>query len=150
MFLRNNSGSCNGPSLPFAYATCCYKAISSQLTIEFRLLQEVSGWYIDDVSMTQGSGELIINGGFESNLTGWTIITTNALISPLTFFSIGGCKSGSACLISQSTITHSPDYVKQIVNVIPGQNVNISFWWSDDGGTGGSSDLCEATVTLTP
>ena len=78
---------------------------SSQLTIEFRLLQEVSGWYLDDVSMTQGSGELIINGGSESNLTGWTIITTNALISALMYFSMGGCRSGSACLNSQSSIT---------------------------------------------
>jgi hypothetical protein len=100
--------------------------------------------------MSQGNGELIVNGGFESNLTGWTINSSNPLISPSIYVSIGGCRSGTACLYSESTVTHSPDYIKQTVSVTQGQNVNISFWWLDDGGTGGSSDRYEAMVILTP
>ncbi len=37
--------------------------------IEFILREDISNWYIDNVSIKQDNGELLINGGFESNLT---------------------------------------------------------------------------------
>lgn len=110
----------------------------------------MSNWYIDDVSLKQGSGELLINGGFELNLAGWTVSSgiANLSTTPLAINSPGSAHTGSAYLYSDAK--YASDHIRQTVNVIQGQNVNISFWWLDDGGTPGPSELCEAVVTLTP
>ncbi|CAF2670891.1 unnamed protein product [Rotaria sp. Silwood2] len=149
LFSWNRTNNCTKSSSSYVYYTCCYQAVSTQLTIRFKLQEEVTHWYIDDVSMIQGNGELIINGGFESNLTGWTIIrSTNLSVTSYADIAPGAAHSGSAYLYSAAIST--PDYIKQTVNVIQGQNVNISFWWFDEGGVGGSFDICEGTVTLIP
>ncbi len=60
----------------------------------------------------------------------------------------GGAHSGSAYLYSEAK--YASDHVQQTVNVTQGQNVNISFFWLDEGGVPGPTEQCEATVTLTP
>ncbi len=42
------------------------------------------------------------------------------------------------------------DYIKQTVNVIQGQNVNISFGWLDEGVVSDGLEICEVTIILTP
>jgi len=150
MFTWDRSNNCTKPAASYIYYSCCYQAISNQLTIEFLLREDVSNWFIDDVSITQGNGELVINGGFESNLTGWTAISSagNLAITPLSVQSIGSAHAGSSYLYSEAKTTF--DRVKQTVNVTQGQNVNISFWWLDEGGVPGPTEICEASVTLTP
>ncbi|CAF1240317.1 unnamed protein product [Rotaria sp. Silwood1] len=145
----SRTNNCSKSSSSYEHYTCCYQAVSTQLTIRFKLQEQVNHWHIDDVSMTQGNGELIINGGFESNLTGWTVIpSTNLSVTSYAFIAPGAAHSGLAYLYSEAT--SSPDYIKQTVSVVQGQNVNISFWWFDEGGVSGPSDICEGTVTLIP
>ena len=110
----------------------------------------MSNWYFDDVSIRQGNSELLINGGFESNFTGWTVSSSisNLSITPLAMTSPGSAHTGSVYLYSEAK--YASDHIKQTVSVSQGQDVNISFWWLDDGGTPGASELCEAVVTLTP
>ncbi|UJR28888.1 hypothetical protein I4U23_010108 [Adineta vaga] len=145
----NKTGICTPSAPSYRYLSCCYRAISSQLTIEFQLIEEVGQWHIDDISMTQGNAELVINGGFESNFTGWTVISSgNLSITPLAYSFPGGAHSGSAYLYSIAASTS--DYIKQTVNVIQNQDVNVSFWWYDEGGVAAPTEKCEGYVILTP
>ena len=150
MFVWNRTNNCVPPSASYLYYTCCYRATSTQLTIEFFLRDDISNWLVDDVSISQGSGELLINGGFESNLTGWTATSSiaNLLVTPVVMYAPLLAHSSSSYLYSEAKNTF--DWIKQTVNVIQGQNVNISFWWLDIGGSPGPTEFCEATVTLTP
>jgi hypothetical protein len=151
MFAWNRTHNCTKPAASYIYYTCCYQAVSTQLTIEFILREDVSNWYIDDVSITQGSSELLINGGFESNLTGWTATSSigNLSVTPVAMYSPGAAHFNSSVYL-YSEAKSTSDHIKQTVNVIQGQNVNISFWWLDEGGIAGPTEICEATVTLTP
>ncbi|CAF1231652.1 unnamed protein product [Adineta ricciae] len=145
----NKTGICTQSAPSYRYFSCCHRAISTQLTIEFQLIEEVGPWHIDDVSIMQNNGELLINGGFESNLTGWTVISSaNISITPLAYSSVSAAHSGSAYLYSMAALTS--DYIKQTVNVAQNQDVNVSFWWYDEGGVAGSTEKCEGYVTLTP
>jgi hypothetical protein len=52
--------------------------------------------------MTQNIGELIINGSFESNFTGWTVIFPgNLSVTPLAYFSPVTSNFGLAYLFIQ-------------------------------------------------
>lgn len=148
MLLRDRSNNCTRSSSSYVFQTCCYRTISTQLTIRFKLQEDVSQWYFDDVSIRQGSGELLSNGGFESNVTGWTVIlASNSTITTFADAS-GGAHSGLAYLRSQCQ--GASDYILRTVAVVQGQNVNISFWWRDEGGVSGGSDVCEGIVALIP
>ncbi|CAF0862680.1 unnamed protein product [Rotaria sordida] len=145
----SRTNNCTRSSSSYVYYSCCYLAVSTQLTIQFQLQEQVSHWYIDEVSMIQSNGELIINGGFESNLTGWTVIpSTNLSVTSYAHVAPGAARFGSAYLYSEAV--SGPDYIKQTFNVVQGQNVNVSFWWLDEGGVGGANDICEGIVTLSP
>ncbi|CAF1663211.1 unnamed protein product, partial [Adineta ricciae] len=149
IFSWNKTGVCTQSAPSYRYFSCCHRAISTQLTIEFQLIEEVGPWHIDDVSIMQNNRELLINGGFESNLTGWIIISSaNLSITPLAYSSVSAAHSGSAYLYSMAALT--PDYIKQTVNVAQNQDVNVSFWWYDEGGVAGSTEKCEGYITLTP
>ena len=150
MFLRNRTDNCSKPASSYLYYTCCYQPVSNQLTIEFALREDMSNWYFDDVSIKQGNNQLLINGGFESNFTGWTVSSSisNLSVTPLAMHSPALAHTGSVYLYSEAK--YASDHIKQTVSVLQGQYVNVSFWWLDDGGVPGSSELCEAVVTLTP
>lgn len=100
IFARNRTNNCTKPASSYLYYTCCYQAVSTQLTIEFILHEDMSNWYIDDVSIKQGSGELLINGGFESNLTGWSVSSGmgNLSVTPMAVYSPGVAHTGPAYL----------------------------------------------------
>jgi hypothetical protein len=72
MFDWDSSHNCTQSPSSLIYFLCCYQATSAQLTIDFELRDDISPWYIDDVGITQGNGELTMNSSFESNLIGWT------------------------------------------------------------------------------
>ena len=150
MFVWDRTNNCTKPAGSYIYYTCCYQAVSTELTIQFILREDVTNWLIDDVSITQGNSELLINGGFESNLTGWTVTSSigNVSVTPLAMNLPSAAHTGNTYLHSEGRSTS--DRIKQTVNVIQGQNVNISFWWLDQGGTAGPSEICEGSVRLTP
>ncbi|CAF0712486.1 unnamed protein product [Adineta steineri] len=107
----NTQGLLNDDFVIDFYKNCCYQAISIQLSIEFKLIEQVSVWHIDDVSMTQGNGELINNGGFEMNFTGWTISSSaNLSITSLAYYSPSAAHTGSIHLYS--TALSTPDKIK--------------------------------------
>jgi hypothetical protein len=148
MLRWDRSNNCTRSASSYIYRSCCYRTISTQLTIRFKLQEDVSQWYFDDVSISQGSGELLNNGGFESNVTGWAVtLASNSTITTFADAS-GGAHSGLAYLRSQCQ--GAPDYIEQTVAVSQSQDVNISFWWRDEGGVSGGSDVCEGIVSLIP
>lgn len=149
MLSWNQTGVCTASAPSYRYHSCCYQAVSNQVTIEFKLFEEVGRWFIDDVSMTQGNGELVTNGGFEANLTGWMVTSSaNLSVTPLALVAPMSARSGQAYLYS--TGIGVPDKIRQTVSVVQGQPVNVSFWWYDEGGAAGPTERCEGTVTLTP
>ncbi|CAF0732152.1 unnamed protein product [Adineta steineri] len=135
----NNTGVCTQSSPSYRYFSCCYQVISTQLSIEFKLIEQIIVWHINDVSMTQGNGELIDNGDFEMNFTGWTIPSSaNLLITPLAYYSPSVAYTGSIHLYS--TALSTPDKIKQ--------TVNISFWWYDESDVAVPTERCEGSFTL--
>jgi hypothetical protein len=65
MFTRNRTDNCTKPAASYLYYTCCYQAVSTHLTIEFILREDISNWYIDDVSIRYAlKPKLVLNFGF--------------------------------------------------------------------------------------
>ena len=141
---------CQG-QVPYNYYTCHQIATSTSVTIQFGLQHgTVSGhWYFDDISVTQNNNiQLIINGGFESNLTGWILnISSNSTRETYVDSMSGLAHTGSAYLYGASR--NSPAYIQQTFNVTQGEYINVSFWWGYDGGLH-SGHVCEAIGQLLP
>ena len=103
---------------------------------------------MDDVSVSQNNGELISNGGFEYNMTNWTLtIYPNATSSTEVVLSSGSEHTGNAYLFGASM--NAPVYVKQTFSILQSQNVLIRFWWDYFPALGVSSGNSELTVMLT-
>ncbi|UJR29152.1 hypothetical protein I4U23_010366 [Adineta vaga] len=136
-------------STSWTYISCCYIAPTiSQSTIEFIIQADSGNWLIDDVSATQGHGELISNGGFEYGITNWTFIVYPNATSTTNVDSVSNNhRTGFAYLYGSST--NAPDYVKQTFSFISGQNILIGFWESYMTSLGGGFGTIELTVTLT-
>lgn len=151
IFVWNRTHNCTTPTSSYTYFSCCYQPVTTQLTIQFLLRDDLTNWAIDDVSMTQGNGELIINGGFESNLTGWSVASSigNLSVTPISKYSPSAAHYNSTFYLHSEAI-FTPDIINQTVNVIQGQNINISFYWFDLGGVPGPTEVCEAIVKLYP
>ncbi|CAF0867034.1 unnamed protein product [Rotaria sp. Silwood1] len=137
------------PPPVWALVSCCYVAPTmNQYTIEIAVQDDSGYWALDDVSATQGNGELISNGGFEYNWTNWTLTVYSNATSLTTIDSVSGNQlTGTAYLYGASL--NAPVYVKQTFSIIPGQNFIISFWWNYYPLFGGGFGTSELTVTLT-
>jgi hypothetical protein len=126
-------------------------ATSTSFTIQFALEHDtISGhWYFDDISAVQNDNlQLIINGGFESNLMGWILnISSNSTPEIYVDTTIGLAHTGSAYLYSASK--NYPAYIQQTFSVIEGEYIYVSFWWGYDGGFK-SGSTCEAIGQLIP
>ena len=121
---------------------------TNQLTIEFALQEDSGSWLIDDVSATQGNGELIINGDFESNFSNWTLVVYSNATSSIAVDSIsGGQHSGTAYLYGVSV--NAMSYVKQTFSIIRGRNILIGFWLNYIQAFGFPSGTSELMVTIT-
>lgn len=129
--------------------SCCYVAPTvNQTTFEIAVQEDDSGfWMIDDISATQGNGELVSNGGFENNLSSWTLTVYSNATSTTAVDSISGTQhTGVAYLYGASM--NAPVYVTQTFSIIPAQNVLISFWWNYVGALGAGFGTSELTITL--
>lgn len=99
-------------------------------TLSFVFRHDPGYWALDDVSVSNGATQLIINGGFESgNLTGWS-------------YSISGSCPGNygGQTMHDSSIAKSGDFyyfdgcfgnsdkLYQTFPTIAGVTYNISFW----------------------
>ena len=121
-------------------------ATSTLLTIRFTFQHDtmLGHWYFDDISAVQdGNHELIINGGFEQNFTGWKInISSNDTYVDRR---AGLAHKGSAYLHGGSKNT--PSSIEQTFHVTRGESIHLSFWWGYDGGLK-IGNMCQATSQL--
>lgn len=141
---------CHG-QVPYQYYSCYQMVTSTTLTIQFSFQHDtMSGhWYFDDISAVQNANlQLIMNGGFETNLTGWTVNMSSNSTSDIYLDTMTGlAHTGSAYFNGASK--NSPVYIEQTFDVTIGEYINISFWWGYDGGLT-IGDTCQAIGQLIP
>ena len=84
---------CNG-QIPYRYYSYSQLATSTPLTLRFNLQHDTQAghWYFDDISVRQNDNyQLITNGDFESNLTGWKVnISSEIYVDTLTTLAHSG------------------------------------------------------------
>jgi hypothetical protein len=93
----------------------------NNITIEIAVEDNAGGyWLVDDLSATQGYGELISNGGFEFNMTNWTLIVYPNATSPTLIADsvLNTPHTGNAYLYGVSM--NAASYVRQTFSIIPG------------------------------
>ncbi|UJR24283.1 hypothetical protein I4U23_027250 [Adineta vaga] len=117
-------------------------AASGTVTLAFQFRHDPGLWYLDDVSVFDGTNEKIVNGDFETGSLSpqWTKSAPNgsctccitARVDNIT----GGVvpKSGSQYVIDGSNNCISQ--ISQSFTVTLGQVYTISFWLRDGGGIG--------------
>ncbi len=112
-------------------------------TLNFALRNDPSYWFLDDVSVTNSSGnELLTNGGFEQgSLSGWTYCNpSNASYSGQVTSST--FHSGSHSYRDGSVGVS--DYLSQTFTVLPNNIYSVQFWLSAN-----SNYLTFALITIT-
>lgn len=123
------------PQTTYRYYSCYHRVTSVTLTIRFVFDRHAAAsvWYFDDVSAIEnGVEERIINGGFESNSTGWIIETPSySTIDTYVDRKPGFAHTGLAYLYRQSEGHSIP--IQQTINVTIGAFLRVSFWWRNDG-----------------
>jgi hypothetical protein len=93
----------------------------------FALRNDPSFWYLDDVSITNSSGDqLIVNGDFETgSLTGWTycnpssVTYSGTVTSSVSYSGWYSYKDGSV---------GASDYLSQTFAVVPNNIYSVTFW----------------------
>ena len=103
---------------------------------------------MDDVSVSDGTTELLLNGGFESGSfsPGWTKSTPNGGCNAFTTgaaIDTSSCHTGSYCF--SDGCGGRTDQISQSFSVTAGHVYYISFWLKQGGGSGSS---ISATATL--
>jgi hypothetical protein len=148
--------------------TCHYFAwtasTTGSVTLAFQFRNDPNYWYMDDVSVSNETTELLVNGDFESGSLSpdWTTSTPNGQCSGSTgaYLVSSSCRSGSYCL--SDGCCGCSDQVSQSFAVTTGQIYFISFWLqlsvvggsSYGGGRamrgrgGGSGNSISVSVTL--
>lgn len=123
--------------------TCKYYEWTSPttgtVTLAFQLRNDHSIWYLDDVSVSEGTTEMLVNGGFESDSLspGWIPSQPNG---NCTVNSVGAqiisssAHSGSHCLSDECNGV--ADQVSQSFVVTTGHTYYISFWAKGSGSSG--------------
>ena len=130
-------------------AECCYVAPTvNQLTIELAVREDDNGyWMLDDVSALQNYKEHVSNGGFEYNLTNWTVTAYPNATPAVAVDSVFGAQhTGIAYL--QGASVNAFTYITQTFSITRGPNVLISFWWYYFPQFGGGSGVSEISVSL--
>ncbi|CAF3630483.1 unnamed protein product [Rotaria sp. Silwood1] len=136
-------------SSPISLYTCeAYSWTSNKTgiaTLAFQFRNDPDYWYVDDVSVSNGSANILINGGFESGSfsSGWTVSLPN-----------GNCTSSGATvsILLPNTGSYSlrdgcvgtANQIAQSFAVTKGQVYVVRFWIQ----AGGSGSGITASVTL--
>jgi hypothetical protein len=101
-------------------------------TLTFSLRNDPLDWYLDDVSVTNSSGQqLLLNRGFElGTLADWTYCNPNNATWSGFVSGSANPHSGSYCYADGSV--GAPDYLSQTFNVQPYSIYSVKFWLSCD------------------
>jgi hypothetical protein len=114
-------------SLPWTQYTFNYTAPNvNAATITFSFRNDPDYWYLDDVSVTNSSGQqLLLNGGFEQgSLVNWLYCNPNNASHAGTVTSAISY-DGWYCYRDGSV--GAPDYLSQTFNVQPNQVYTVNF-----------------------
>ena len=119
--------------------------------ITFVFRHDVDTWSLDDIAVSNGTQNLIVNGGFElGNLTGWNysnpsntadhghVIQASAPYFPRkgTYFYVDG-------------IYNQYDYLSQTFATVPTVTYNVSFWLYSTTPSSQVSHIISSQVFLT-
>ncbi|MGH8232365.1 MAG: hypothetical protein ACRESY_11130, partial [Steroidobacteraceae bacterium] len=130
----------NSPYQPYTFYSYTFQAQLSQTFLTFEFRQDPAYWSLDDVSVTNGSTQLLSNGGFEGGgyfaggqevPNSWTLIGQPGLYAGGTLYS-GCAHSGNYCYFDGAV--GGVDGLYQSFATTIGQSYTISFWLEGDGG----------------
>ena len=132
----------NGTPVPHTYQmySVDFIAAVASTNISFSFREDPAYLYLDDVSvtdLTNPSGELILNGGFElgpvdaSAPTDWTYLNTYGASAGGNVES-SGPHTGSNAYVDGAVQAY--DAITQVIPTTIGDNYHVSFWLNDNGG----------------
>ena len=119
-------------SVSYTYQNYSWTApTTDNVSLQFQFQNLPGRWYLDDVSVSHGGTQMLINGGFENaTLTPWIRTAPNgdscggqqAAVSNRT----GSARTGRYFLWDGQENCY--DQVEQVFDVIAGETYIISFW----------------------
>ena len=124
-----------GPGGYTEYAVNFVAGAGTTSNISFALREDPAFLLLDDVSVTDlttPSGELILNGGFESGMGPWTALNTFGASFGGIVANVGGSAHGGSFVWRDGSV-QGYDGLTQIINTTPGLTYHISFWLADNG-----------------
>ncbi|CAF1227381.1 unnamed protein product [Didymodactylos carnosus] len=132
--------------LPYKYYSCNHTAASSNTSLIFAFRNDISEWDLDDVSVIGLSGNVIINGGFETTLAPWKYSNP---FNAGGLSGIGNMNSHTGTNYYSAAAYGAVDYLIQSFSTVTGLLYNISFYLYEQSATGSSSsDVCSVNVTV--
>jgi len=133
-----------------SYIKCYFQWIPSTtglFEIAFQFRSDVDHWHLDDVSIYNGTTEILLNGGFESGSysPGWTYSTPNgACLWSTPGTDVGMSFSHSGTYYVDSWCSSRADEISQAFMAYQGQTYSVSFYIRVSGSVGTRS----VSVTL--
>ncbi|CAF1283249.1 unnamed protein product [Didymodactylos carnosus] len=134
---------CAGSNV-YEYFSCCWTPTAANSTIRFVFQHDTDEWCLDDVSVFNGTTDMLINGGFEmgSSAPGWVISAP-----PITVVN-GASQAHSGNWYLDDWSTSTTDKITQTFTVVPGQNYNVSFYLYNGGTYNALGATCSIRVIL--
>lgn len=141
----------NISSTNFTFYSYPYKTNASSARLTFAFRHDVDIWFLDDVSVSNGTWNVLGNGDFELGSTGWTSCTQGGTNSGGDIAGGGGSyfpHSGSQCYMNE--ISNDIEYLSQTFSTIPNVQYAISFWLRSSALANYPGAVVSAQVFVTP
>lgn len=126
------------PDLPtYNNYTVNFVATGATTNVSFAFREDPAFLYFDDVSvmdLTNPSGELIVNGGFESGLGPWVHLNTFGATFSGLVSNVGAANAHGGSFVWRDGSVQGYDGLTQSILTNPGDTYRLSFWLSDSGG----------------
>ncbi|UJR11198.1 hypothetical protein I4U23_015379 [Adineta vaga] len=117
----------------FTSYTCCYAewiaSTTGSVNLVFQFRSNIDHWYLDDVTVTNGTTELLVNGGFEygSFSPGWTRSIPNGACQFSSGSQVMGGLARTGSYRVDSWCANVADEISQSFFVTTGQSYSIRF-----------------------
>ena len=125
-----NIASTNTSSATWVKAELIFEAVGTTTYVHF-VNNNASGGtaYYDSISLYDMGANLVTNGTFNSNTTGWTAVSA-------TLASVTGGMNGNMLKVECSTAGTYGQAYQQISNLTPGKLYKLSFWYKNGTSSG--------------